>query len=186
MQDFDRARVYCERDCARHVLTVTVPTWRATKDISIRDDLVEEIGRMVGYEEITPAAPLVASVVPPSDPMRQYLRQIRAELVSQGFTEVYNYSFVNEEHAGRFLLEAKDHIAIKNPIASEFTHLRRSLLPGVFRNIVYNVRHFREFRLFEIGKEIHPSPGLTAPQRSHPWHWQLSTTRKVMSRISSS
>jgi phenylalanyl-tRNA synthetase beta chain len=150
-------------ETAPGVLTVTVPTWRATKDISLRDDLVEEIGRMVGYEEITPAAPLVASVVPPSDPMRQYLRHVRAELVSQGFTEVYNYSFVNEEDAGRFLLEAKDQIEIQNPIASELTHLRRSLLPGVFKNIVYNVRHFREFRLFEIGKEIHPNPDLLLP-----------------------
>src|SRR5581483_4028412 len=46
------------------LLTVTVPTWRATKDISLKDDLVEEIGRMIGYDEITPAAPLVASSVP--------------------------------------------------------------------------------------------------------------------------
>ena len=146
-------------ETAPGLLTVTVPTWRATKDISIKDDLVEEIGRMVGYEEITPAAPLVASVVPPSDPMRAYLRQVRAQLAAQGFTEVYNYSFVNEADAKRFLLEAKDHIAIENPIASELTHLRRSLLPGVFKNVVHNVRHFREFRLFEIGKEIHPQPG---------------------------
>lgn len=145
-------------ETAPSLLTVTVPSWRATKDISIKDDLVEEIGRMVGYEEITPAAPLVASVVPPSNPMRAYLRQLRAQLTAQGFTEVYNYSFVNEADAKLFLLEAKDHIAIENPIASELTHLRRSLLPGVFKNVVQNVRHFREFRLFEIGKEVHPAP----------------------------
>jgi phenylalanyl-tRNA synthetase beta chain len=150
-------------ETAPGLLTVTVPTWRATKDISVSDDLVEEIGRMVGYEEITPVAPLAASVVPPSDPMRLYLRQIRAQLTAQGFTEVYNYSFVNEAEAKRFLIEGKDHIAIENPIASELAHLRRSLLPGVFRNIVYNVRHFREFRLFEIGKEIHRSHGEGLP-----------------------
>jgi phenylalanyl-tRNA synthetase beta chain len=145
------------------VLTVTVPTWRATKDISIKDDLVEEIGRIIGYEEITPAPPLVASVVPSSNPMLHYLRRIRAQLVSQGFTEAYNYSFVTEKDARRFLLEPTDHIAIKNPIASELTLLRRSLLPGVFNNIVYNVRHYREFRLFEIGKEIHPNPSPSLP-----------------------
>lgn len=146
-------------ETAPGLLTVTVPTWRATKDISIADDLVEEIGRMVGYEEITPAAPLVAAVVPPSDPMRAYLRQGRAQLAAQGFTEVYNYSFVSEAEAKRFLADGKNHITIENPIASELTHLRRSLLPGVFKNVVNNVRHFREFRLFEIGKEIHPGPG---------------------------
>jgi phenylalanyl-tRNA synthetase beta chain len=146
-------------ETAPGLLTVTVPTWRATKDVSIPDDLVEEIGRMVGYEEITPAAPLVAAAVPPSDPMRLYLREVRAQLVAQGFTEVYNYSFVSEAEAKRFLVEGKVQIAIDNPIASELTHLRRSLLPGVFKNVINNVRNFREFRLFEIGKEIHPRPG---------------------------
>jgi phenylalanyl-tRNA synthetase beta chain len=150
-------------ETAPGLLTVTVPSWRATKDISVSDDLVEEIGRMVGYEEITPTAPLVASVVPPPDPMRAYLRQVRPQLTAQGFTEVHNYSFVNEAEVKRFLLEGKDHIAIENPIASELTHLRRSLLPGLFKNVVYNVRYFREFRLFEIGKEIHPRPGEGLP-----------------------
>src|SRR5450432_2881929 len=50
----------------RHgVLSVTVPSWRATKDIGIKDDLVEEVGRMIGYDSITPQAPLVAAAVPP-------------------------------------------------------------------------------------------------------------------------
>ncbi len=53
---------------------VTVPSWRATKDISIKDDLLEEIGRMVGYESITPRAPLIESAVPPEDRSRMYLR----------------------------------------------------------------------------------------------------------------
>ena len=75
------------------VLSVTVPSWRATKDISLKDDLVEEVGRMVGYNEITPVAPLVASVVPPSNPMRAYLRKLRRIIADQGFSEVYNYSF---------------------------------------------------------------------------------------------
>ena len=139
------------------LLTVSVPSWRATKDISLKDDLVEEIGRMVGYEEITPAPPLVASVVPPSNPMRSYLRQVRAQLAAQGFTETYNYSFVNENSVKNFLLPIEDHIAVRNPIASELTHLRRSLLPGLYKNIVDNVRHYSEFRLFEIGAEIHPN-----------------------------
>ena len=52
------------------VFSVTVPSWRATKDISIKDDLVEEVGRMVGYDSITPKAPLVAAVVPPGNPSR--------------------------------------------------------------------------------------------------------------------
>lgn len=137
-------------------LTVTVPTWRATKDISLKDDLAEEVGRMVGYDSIAPVAPRVASIVPPANPLRPYPRRLRAQLTAQGFTEVYNYSFTNETDARRFGLDLGEHIAVRNPIASELTHLRRGLVPGLFRNIVTNVRYFPEFRLFEVGNEIHP------------------------------
>jgi phenylalanyl-tRNA synthetase beta chain len=145
------------------LLTVTVPSWRATKDISLKDDLVEEVGRMIGYDEITPAAPLVASVPPFTDPMRTYLRAIRTQLCDQGFTETYNYSFVTEADVKRFGFNVRDHVEVRNPIASELTHLRRSLLPAIFRNIVSNVRHYPEFRIFEIGNEIHPRGGANLP-----------------------
>ncbi len=138
------------------LLTVTIPSWRATKDIALKDDLVEEIGRMIGYDEIVPTPPSAASTVPFTDPMRSYLRRIRLQLAAQGFTEVYNYSFVNETDVKRFGFDVADHLAIRNPIASEQTHLRRSLLPGIFKNVVSNVRHYPEFRLFEIGREVHP------------------------------
>jgi phenylalanyl-tRNA synthetase beta chain len=65
-------------------------------------------------------------------------------------------------------MDLAQHLAVKNPIASELTHLRRSLLPGLFKNIVSNVRNFREFRLFEIGNEIHPRRGGLLPdEKTH-------------------
>jgi phenylalanyl-tRNA synthetase beta chain len=144
-------------------LTVRVPSWRATKDISVKADLVEEIGRMIGYDSITPRPPLVASTVPPANPLRLYLRQLRSELVAQGFSEAHNYSFVTEAALKRFGLEPSEHIAVQNPIASELTHLRRSLLPGLFQSVLNNVRYHQEFRLFEIGNEIHPRPAPDLP-----------------------
>ncbi len=148
---------------APETLTVTVPSWRATKDISMKDDLVEEIGRMVGYGSITPEPPLVASTVPPANPLRLYLRQIRNQLAAQGFCEAHNYSFVTEAAAKRFGFDLASHIAVQNPIASEMTHLRRSLLPNLFQSVLVNVRNQREFRLFEIGSEIHPQPAPELP-----------------------
>jgi phenylalanyl-tRNA synthetase beta chain len=53
-------------------------------------------------------------------------------------------------------MDVATHVAVRNPIASELSHLRRSLLPGLFTNLLHNVRNFQEFRLFEIGREIHP------------------------------
>jgi phenylalanyl-tRNA synthetase beta chain len=142
---------------------VSIPTWRATKDISHRDDLVEEIGRMIGYDQIAPKAPLVAAVVPPTNSFRAYVRGIRLQLAAQGFNEVYNYSFVSEAELARFGFGPEQALRVVNPLASDLTHLRPSLLPGLFKNIVDNVRHFREFRLFEIGNEIHPGSGSELP-----------------------
>jgi phenylalanyl-tRNA synthetase beta chain len=134
---------------------VTVPSWRATKDISIKDDVLEEVGRMLGYGTITPRAPLVASVVPPENHSRKYLRRVRNLATALGFTEVYNYSFVTEEMAQAFHLDLADHVGVSNPIASDQTLLRASLLPAILKNILDNSRHLTEFRLFEIGREIH-------------------------------
>jgi phenylalanyl-tRNA synthetase beta chain len=134
---------------------VTVPTWRGTKDISIKEDLLEEVGRMVGYESITPQAPLIESVVPPESASRMYLRGVRNMAAAQGFTEVYNYSFVTEEMVRAFDMDVAAHVGVTNPIASDQTLLRASLLPAIRKNVLDNSRHFQSFRLFEIGREIH-------------------------------
>ena len=141
------------------LLAVRVPSWRATKDITIKDDLVEEVGRMVGYESITPVSPSTSTSVPPADPARRFHHEIRKLAASQGFTEVHNYSFISEETARRFGLDPADHVAVTNPIAADQSLLRTSLVPGVVRNISDNARHFNAFRLFEIGCEIHKRPG---------------------------
>jgi phenylalanyl-tRNA synthetase beta chain len=137
------------------VFSVTVPSWRATKDISIKDDLLEEVGRIVGYDSIVPRAPLVAATVPPSNPERAYHRRVRNMLAAQGFTEVFNYSFVSEETAAAFQMTADEHVQVQNPISSDQTLMRQSLIPGVWKNILENSKHLGAFRLFEIGREIH-------------------------------
>jgi len=147
--------------------SVTVPSWRATKDISIKDDLLEEVGRMVGYDSIRPQAPLIESVVPPENPMRLYQRRVRNMAAAQGFTEVYNYSFISEEMARAFQFEPGAHVRVANPIASDQTMMRISLLPGIWKNILDNSRHLTSFRLFEIGREIHPGRGILPDEIPH-------------------
>jgi phenylalanyl-tRNA synthetase beta chain len=135
---------------------VTVPSWRATKDISIKEDLVEEIGRMIGYDNITPVAPLSPARVPPENPERTFHHKVREMAAAQGFTEVYNYSFVTEESARAFGFNPAELVQTDQNI------LRPSLLPGILKNISDNARHFDSFRFFEIGNEIH-----TDQQRPH-------------------
>ena len=136
-------------------LTVTVPSWRATKDVGTPDDLVEEVGRMIGYETIPPVPPAVLSTVPPDPPERLYLRRVRNAVAAQGFTEVYNYSFLSEEQAGQFGFVPANLVRVLNPIAQNQSLMRPSLLPGIYANIVENRKHLEHFRLFEIGREIH-------------------------------
>ncbi len=137
------------------VFAVTVPSWRATKDVSMKDDLVEEVGRMVGYSSITPTAPLLPSTVPPANPERKFQHDARNLFVDLGFTEVYNYSFLSEEAVRAFGWDPGAHVRVTNPIASDQALLRTSLLPGIRRNIVENAKHHERFRIFEIGLEIH-------------------------------
>ncbi len=137
------------------IFSVTVPSWRATKDVSIKDDLVEEVGRMIGYDSITPQAPLVPASVPPANPSRRFHHDVRNLFVDNGYTEVYNYSFLSEASVRAFGFDPAAHIRVTNPIASDQELMRASLLPGIWRNVTENAKHHESFRLFEIGLEIH-------------------------------
>ena len=79
--------------------TVHVPYYRATRDISIEDDFVEEIGRTVGYENIPAVSPLIESVAEYPRPVQQAEHAIRDNLAASGFSEAYLYSFMNSELA---------------------------------------------------------------------------------------
>jgi phenylalanyl-tRNA synthetase beta chain len=161
------------------VFAVTVPTWRATKDVTIKDDLLEEIGRMVGYDTVPAVAPLQPATRPWINRPRFFQHEVRELCAAQGFTEVQNYSFISEEMARRFGFDPAAHLRVTNPISSEQSLLRISLLPGLHRNLLENAKRFDEFRLFEIGYEIHkqgadqalpagaPDPGVLPAEIPH-------------------
>ncbi len=148
-------------------LLLTVPSWRATKDISIPEDLVEEIGRMVGYASITPQAPAVLAEPTPRNLQHDQHRAIRAALVGQGFTEVSNYSFISDADAAMFGYPTDKLLQVANPIVAEQKYMRPSLLPGIRRNLADNSRYFSDFRLFEIGREYHKGPDGAPTERTH-------------------
>ena len=143
---------------AHGIFSVTVPSWRATKDVSMKDDLVEEVGRMIGYDSIEPRPPAILTTVPPAGAERAFYAHARGVFADQGFTEVYNYSFVAEADARAFGMQPADHVTVANPIAPNQSLLRTSLLPGLRANVLENSKHFDAFRIFEIGREIHKQP----------------------------
>lgn len=134
-------------------IKVEVPTFRL--DISLPEDLIEEVGRIAGYQKIPSVFP-VASLVPPRRNLNIFWEDFTKNVLKEvGFTEVYNYSFISENDAKIFrYLPSKRSVLVEveNPLSSDFKYLRPSLIPNLLKNIQKNQRYFNEIKLFELGK----------------------------------
>ncbi|MEW6745786.1 MAG: phenylalanine--tRNA ligase subunit beta [Planctomycetota bacterium] len=136
------------------VLRVQVPSWRGTRDVTIEDDLIEEIGRLHGYDAIEATLPAVSCAPPVRDPLRDLENAVSDILVQRcAMTEVLDYSMVDERSlriAGASL--AEPYLQLRNPIAAEAARLRRSLVPGMLRFVEVNDKVAEEFAVFQIGR----------------------------------
>jgi len=141
----------------KHTIQVEVPSFRATKDISIPYDLVEEVGRIYGYEKIPATLPSIKNTPPQRDDLLVLIRKMRSILSGElGFTEVYTYSFQEDAvldlfYAGRSFLK------LQNPVSATLSRMRVSLIPGLFSLIEKNITYRDEFSFFEIGSVYIPS-----------------------------
>lgn len=131
-------------------INVIVPTFRL--DISIPEDLIEEVGRIYGYDKIKAVFPL-SSLVPPQRNFSVFWRNMIKDILKQtGFTEVYNYSFFGEKEAANFGYDEKNLVKLINPLSQEQKYLRASLIPGLLKNLENNLRRFPDIMIFEMGK----------------------------------
>lgn len=137
-------------------IVVTVPTWRATKDISIAEDLVEEIIRLYGYENIPSTFP-VFSINPPMQlPLRKLERRIKELLAYEfDYTEVYNYSFESLEWLKKLGEDVGKHLELDNPVAKDRPLIRRTVLSNMLVNVETNLHRYDCVKLFEIGRTFH-------------------------------
>jgi phenylalanyl-tRNA synthetase beta chain len=131
---------------------VEVPTFRATKDILIEDDLIEEIARIYGYDNIAPILPNLPTKLPLENTERTKKHRAR-ELFSYGlgFDEVYNYSFYGLTDIKKSLLAESHHLKLQNYLSEEQTHMVTSLAPNILKNLQENVKNFSEIKIYEIG-----------------------------------
>jgi len=132
---------------------VDVPSFRATKDISIPEDLVEEVGRIHGYDNIPPVAPEV-TMLPPTTPPARLLEDRLRDILSLelGFSETYGYSFTRHDTAATLGLDLSGELSLANPLSSEETGLRFSLVPGLLQAVVKNINNYADFSLYEVGR----------------------------------
>jgi len=131
---------------------VEIPTFRATKDVLAQDDLIEEIARIYGYDNIEPILPNLPTKLPLENNERTKKHRTR-ELFSYGlgFDEVYNYSFYGLTDIQKSLLTEAQHLKLQNYLSEEQTHMATSLAPNILKNLQENVKNFSEIKIYEIG-----------------------------------
>jgi phenylalanyl-tRNA synthetase beta chain len=129
--------------------SVTPPSYRF--DIAIEEDLIEEVARVHGYENIQPAPIQARMSILPQVEAKRPLAKLRQVMVLRDYQETINYAFVETEWE-RDLCANTAPIALKNPIASQMSVMRSSLLGGLLAALRTNLaRKQPRVRLFEIG-----------------------------------
>ena len=149
-----------EHDTIYHV---TVPTYRTTKDITIPEDIVEEIARLYGFENIKYQRParlmksFDISVVEKTRAMKQYCA------FAMKMHEVRDYLFYDESFLKRLGWYPQDAIAIKNPVSENFKVLVTSLVPHLIKNAelnIHNHEHANFFELNSVWREVTPTQSI--------------------------
>ena len=129
-------------------ITVTVPTRRI--DISIKEDLIEEVGRIYGVDNIEGKLPALDMK---TGKYNKTLREIRNKMIALGLNETMSYILVNENDGDKFTTDNFEKIMLLDPLTEERNTLRYSVIPSLFKIYEYNYdRGNKDVAIFEIGK----------------------------------
>lgn len=141
------------KEKTKDILLVTIPSFRSTKDINIEDDLIEEIARIYGYENIQATLPKLPARLPEQNLERIFKHKAR-EILSMGLgmDEVYNYSFYGIKDLNNCLMTDDSHLKLLNFLSEDQNILRTTLVPNILKNIKLNIKNFDNFSLYEIGR----------------------------------
>jgi len=127
-----------------------VPSWRF--DISIEVDLLEELARIYGYNNLPISVAATGGHLKSATESKISLKQLRRRLVSQGYQEVISYSFVEPELENKLSQQGVQAITLSNPISSEMSVMRRNLWSGLLQTLKYNQNRQQDrVRIFESG-----------------------------------
>lgn len=134
-------------------LTFIIPSYRL--DINAQQDLLEEIARLYGYDQIIPTLPERDLKATKNNPISILERKVTYSLTSTtGLDEVMTYSFVGKDIYEKTNLDIKKCLEIENPISPELSHMRNTLVPSLVEKIFENSKNINDFGIFEIGKRI--------------------------------
>jgi len=131
-------------------LDVAIPSTR--KDIQIQEDLIEEIGRIYGYQNLESKLPKLALITAKNNENLLWQAKIKDFFKQHSFYEAYNYSFISKKVGDNF---GGPLVKMRNPYSTALYYLRPNLLLGLFGNIKENRKHYnKDLRIFEIGKSF--------------------------------
>ena len=149
-------RLKFETDENENDVLVTVPTRR--RDISIKEDLVEEVGRIYGVDKIEGKLPMVQMKMGSID---KTIRKIRHKMCDLGLNETLTYVLINDKDVKKFTTDKFEELKLLDPITEERNTLRYSLIPSLYKVYEYNkARENRDICLFEIGKGFWKKEGV--------------------------
>ncbi len=134
-------------------MTVVVPSHRATKDVSMKADLVEEIARIHGYDNIEPKTK-IDSLRIVSDSDERVLDYTIKDVLAQkyGLSEVHSYIWYNNKQNNELKIQTNNNIKIINSLNADNNVLRESMLPILLNMLNQNIKHYNDVNIFEIGK----------------------------------
>lgn len=132
-------------------MCIQVPFWRT--DIELKEDVVEEVGRLYGFDKLPRELPQRSTKPAPKNPRRELKRQIREQLSRAGANEALTYSFVHEHILKRAEQHADQAYKLSNALSPDLQYYRLSVLPSLLDKVHANIKAGHdEFCLFEIGK----------------------------------
>ncbi len=146
--------------------TVAVPTWR--HDVKQECDLIEEVARLHGYDNMDVSVPAVRQSDAVHAPLDRRIRELRHFLVGQGLTEMLHWTFTSRKRIGAAGLGDAflDAVALQNPLSDNYGVLRTSLLPTMLETVAANIRRGNtDVAAFEIGPAYHPQAGQDLPEQ---------------------
>jgi len=137
------------------LMQVVAPTWRSTGDISIPDDIMEEVARIHGFENFEPKPIVTAFEGPINQPRIDIDRKIREYLAFRcGMNEVFTYPWVHDDYVKAVLSSNDGMLELSAPPSPEERLIRSSLLPNLCKAVADNLRYFNEFAIFESAQVI--------------------------------
>ncbi len=141
-------------------IEIIVPSWRATKDISIPEDIIEEVSRMYGYNNIDlklPSSEIKVPIIDSNYLWEQKMKDILA--FDANLTEVHSHIFVNEKQLHRLNIDSGSYLEVINPLNKNLALLRQSLLPNILDIIKNNQARHDSINIFEIASVYFNFPG---------------------------